>query len=149
MYLVNLGSTVSGWYAYAPLSQAVYPPRTGLAGWLRLIIWLALAGRNCPGWIAHFSSGRISPATTPGERCAIRRCEREEGFRACLEPVSDPSFDGARREGVKAAVPADEDGAPVLFTAGSMTLTRPDHPVLAVALACTCAFKFASFGQFA
>lgn len=42
MYLVNLGSTVSGWYAYAPLSQAVYPPHTGLAGWLRLIIWLAL-----------------------------------------------------------------------------------------------------------
>ncbi|MFY9928449.1 MAG: hypothetical protein WAK82_10630 [Streptosporangiaceae bacterium] len=43
-YLVNLGSPVSGWYAYAPLSQAVYPPHTGLAGWLRLIIWLALAG---------------------------------------------------------------------------------------------------------
>jgi hypothetical protein len=43
MYLVNLGSTVSGWYAYAPLSQSVYPPHTGLAGWLRLIIWLALA----------------------------------------------------------------------------------------------------------
>ena len=45
MYLVNLGSTVSGWgwYAYAPLSQAGYPPHTGLAGWLRLIIWLALA----------------------------------------------------------------------------------------------------------
>ena len=50
IYLVNLGSTVSGWYAYAPLSQAVYPPHTGLAGWLRLIIWLALAGlgRWCP-----------------------------------------------------------------------------------------------------
>ena len=46
MYLVNLGSTVSGWYAYAPLSQAVYPPHTGLAGWLRLIIWLALAARG-------------------------------------------------------------------------------------------------------
>jgi heme/copper-type cytochrome/quinol oxidase subunit 1 len=43
-YLINLGSTVSGWYAYAPLSQTVYPPHTGLAGWLRLIIWLALAG---------------------------------------------------------------------------------------------------------
>ena len=42
MYLVNLGSTVSGWYAYAPLSQSVYPPHAGLAGWLRLIIWLAL-----------------------------------------------------------------------------------------------------------
>jgi heme/copper-type cytochrome/quinol oxidase subunit 1 len=44
-YLVNLGNTVrSGWYAYAPLTQAVYPPRTGLAGWLRLIIWLVLIG---------------------------------------------------------------------------------------------------------
>jgi heme/copper-type cytochrome/quinol oxidase subunit 1 len=45
IYLVNLGNTASGgWYAYAPLSQAIYPPHTGLAGWLRLIIWLALAG---------------------------------------------------------------------------------------------------------
>jgi heme/copper-type cytochrome/quinol oxidase subunit 1 len=44
-YLVNLGNTVrAGWYAYAPLTQAVYPPRTGLAGWLRLIIWLVLIG---------------------------------------------------------------------------------------------------------
>jgi heme/copper-type cytochrome/quinol oxidase subunit 1 len=45
IYLVSLGSTVSfGWYAYAPLSQAAYPPHAGLAGWLRLIIWLALIG---------------------------------------------------------------------------------------------------------
>jgi heme/copper-type cytochrome/quinol oxidase subunit 1 len=47
IYLVSLGNTAGGgWYAYAPLShtQAVYPPRTGLAGWLRLIIWLALIG---------------------------------------------------------------------------------------------------------
>ena len=43
MYLVNLGSSVSGWYAYAPLSQAIYPPHAGLAGWLRLLVWLALA----------------------------------------------------------------------------------------------------------
>ena len=44
-YLVSLGNTVrGGWYAYAPLTQAVYPPRTGLAGWLRLIIWLVLIG---------------------------------------------------------------------------------------------------------
>jgi hypothetical protein len=42
-YLVTLGNTFrAGWYGYAPLTQAVYPPRTGLAGWLRLIIWLAL-----------------------------------------------------------------------------------------------------------
>jgi hypothetical protein len=45
-YLVNLGKTAGpgGWYAYAPLSRAVYPPRAGLAGWLRLLIWLALTG---------------------------------------------------------------------------------------------------------
>jgi hypothetical protein len=45
IYLVNLRNTVnSGWYAYAPLSQSVYPPHTELAGWLRFIIWLALIG---------------------------------------------------------------------------------------------------------
>jgi heme/copper-type cytochrome/quinol oxidase subunit 1 len=44
-YFVSLGNTVrAGWYAYAPLTQGVYPPRTGLAGWLRLIIWLVLIG---------------------------------------------------------------------------------------------------------
>jgi hypothetical protein len=42
-YLVNLGNGArAGWYAYSPLTQQAYPPRTGLAGWLRLIIWLAL-----------------------------------------------------------------------------------------------------------
>jgi hypothetical protein len=44
-YLVSLGNTIKGgWYAYAPLTQAVYPPRTGQPGWLRLIIWLVLIG---------------------------------------------------------------------------------------------------------
>ena len=43
IYLVNLGTTAFGWYAYAPLSLPAYP-RTGLPGWLRLIIWLALIG---------------------------------------------------------------------------------------------------------
>lgn len=43
-YLVNLGTASFGWYAYAPLSQADYLPHTGLSGWLRLIVWLALAG---------------------------------------------------------------------------------------------------------
>jgi hypothetical protein len=41
IYLVNLGNTF-GWYAFTPLSQVVSAPRTGLAGWLRLIIWLVL-----------------------------------------------------------------------------------------------------------
>ena len=40
IYLVNLGNF--GWYAYTPLSQAISPLRTGMAGWLRLIIWLLL-----------------------------------------------------------------------------------------------------------
>jgi heme/copper-type cytochrome/quinol oxidase subunit 1 len=45
IYLVNLGNTAaSGWYAYAPLSQESSPLHTGLAGWLRLIVWLVLIG---------------------------------------------------------------------------------------------------------
>jgi hypothetical protein len=44
-YLAGLGSgTVSGWYAYSPLTTTLRPPGTGLAAWLRLIIWLALIG---------------------------------------------------------------------------------------------------------
>jgi hypothetical protein len=43
IYLANRGNTgVFGWYGYAPLSQVVFPPRTGLHGWLRLLIWLVL-----------------------------------------------------------------------------------------------------------
>ena len=45
IYLTSPGNTTGfGWYAYAPPFQPAYPPRTGLAGWLRLIIWLALIG---------------------------------------------------------------------------------------------------------
>ncbi|WP_439333598.1 DUF6924 domain-containing protein [Trebonia kvetii] len=32
-----------------------------------------------------------------------------DGFRAYIEPVSDPAFDGLSWEAVKAAVPADDD----------------------------------------
>jgi heme/copper-type cytochrome/quinol oxidase subunit 1 len=43
IYLVNVGNMAGfGWYAYSPLNQAVSSPRTGPAGWLRLIIWLVL-----------------------------------------------------------------------------------------------------------
>ena len=43
IYLTSPGNATGfGWYAYAPLSQPVSPPRTGLAGCLRLIIWLAI-----------------------------------------------------------------------------------------------------------
>jgi len=42
-YLVSLGrGSAFGWYAYSPLTSAVYRPRTGLRAWLRLIIWLVL-----------------------------------------------------------------------------------------------------------
>ena len=45
-YLVSLGGSaaVSGWYAFSPLTTRLVPPGTGLSGWLRLIIWLALIG---------------------------------------------------------------------------------------------------------
>ena len=45
IYLTSLGSASGfGWDAYAPLAHSVAFPHTGLAGWLRLIIWLALIG---------------------------------------------------------------------------------------------------------
>lgn len=46
-YLMTLGGgtgTQFGWYAYSPLNTTVRPPGTGLATWLRLIIWLVLIG---------------------------------------------------------------------------------------------------------
>jgi hypothetical protein len=44
-YLVSLGGGPrSGWYAYSPLTSSLDAPGTGLPGWLRLIIWLALIG---------------------------------------------------------------------------------------------------------
>ena len=60
--------------------------------------------------------------------------ESEDGFRAYAEPVSDPAFDGATWEAVKAAVPANDHGASVLFVADSTALTAADHPVLVVDL---------------
>jgi hypothetical protein len=60
--------------------------------------------------------------------------ENTDGFRAHIVPVSDPAFDRATWETVKAAVPANDHGASVLFIADSTTLTSPDHPILAVSL---------------
>lgn len=62
------------------------------------------------------------------------RRENEDGFRAYIEPISDPEFDRASWEGVKAAVPANDHGASVLFVADSATFTSPDHPILVVYL---------------
>jgi hypothetical protein len=41
-YLVSIGQPEFGWVAYTPLSQTISSPHTGLAGWLRLLIWLLL-----------------------------------------------------------------------------------------------------------
>lgn len=60
--------------------------------------------------------------------------ENEDGFRAYIEPISDPAFAGATWEAVKAALPPDNRGAAVLFVADSVALTLPDHPVLVVDL---------------
>ncbi|HEU5391160.1 MAG TPA: hypothetical protein VFV73_35190 [Streptosporangiaceae bacterium] len=59
--------------------------------------------------------------------------KNEDGFRACAEPVSDPAFDGAGWETVKAAVPAGQ-GVSVLFIADGISLSSPDHPILVVDL---------------
>ena len=44
-YLASLGDGFRfGWYAYSPLTSRLVAPGTGLSGWLRLIIWLAMIG---------------------------------------------------------------------------------------------------------
>ena len=39
---VTTRNTFSGWVAYAPLSNTVNVPGSGLHPWVRLLIWLAL-----------------------------------------------------------------------------------------------------------
>lgn len=60
--------------------------------------------------------------------------ENEEGLRAYVVPVNDPSFDDAGWQIVKAAPPGNDNGAAVLFVADGMALTSPDHPILVVDL---------------
>lgn len=57
-----------------------------------------------------------------------------DGFRAEVEPVSDPQWAGATWEAVKAAAPVDDTGPSVLFIADSITFASPEHPVLVVDL---------------
>lgn len=57
-----------------------------------------------------------------------------EGFRAYVEPVSDPQWANATWESVKAAAPVDDTGPSVLFIADSITFASPEHPVLVVDL---------------
>jgi hypothetical protein len=44
-YLPNLGQHHPrvGWYGYAPLHAPLNAPSLGWPGWLRLVVWLALA----------------------------------------------------------------------------------------------------------
>jgi len=60
--------------------------------------------------------------------------ENEDGFRAYIETVSDPAFDGADSHGIQAAVPVSDSGASVLFIADSVALGSAQHPILVVAL---------------
>lgn len=63
--------------------------------------------------------------------------ENADGFRAYAQPVSDPAFDAAIWETVKAALPANSRGASVLFIADSVSLSSPDHPILVADLSDT------------
>jgi uncharacterized protein DUF6924 len=60
------------------------------------------------------------------------QAENSDGFRAYVQPVSDPAFDGATWQMVKASVPAEPRDASVLFIADTATLAEPDHPILVV-----------------
>jgi hypothetical protein len=60
--------------------------------------------------------------------------EYEVGFRAYIEPVEDTALDGAPWDKVRAAVPANDHGAAVLFIADSWALKSPDHPSMVVDL---------------
>jgi hypothetical protein len=60
--------------------------------------------------------------------------ENADGFRAYAEPVSNPAFEAASWETVRAAVPANRDGAAVLFVVDTVSLGSPDHPILVVGL---------------
>lgn len=58
--------------------------------------------------------------------------ENADGFRACIEPVSDPAFAGVAWEALKPALTTNDHGAAVLFVADSAAVTLPGHPVLVV-----------------
>jgi hypothetical protein len=57
-----------------------------------------------------------------------------DGFRANVEPVSDPEWAGVTWAAVKAASPVDEAGPTVLFIGDSITFASPQHPILVVDL---------------
>jgi hypothetical protein len=57
-----------------------------------------------------------------------------DGFRANVEPVSDPLWAAASWLAVKAAAPAGDAGSSVLFIADSVTFASPEHSVMVVDL---------------
>jgi hypothetical protein len=57
-----------------------------------------------------------------------------DGFRANVEPVSDPRWANATWVAVKAAAPAGDAGPSVLFIADSLTFASPEHSVMVVDL---------------
>jgi heme/copper-type cytochrome/quinol oxidase subunit 1 len=70
VYLAHLdtGATAFGWYAYAPLSSVRSTPNypnPGLAGWVRLIIWLALIAVWALVSVLVLRPGPRPPATEP------------------------------------------------------------------------------------
>jgi hypothetical protein len=69
-----------------------------------------------------------------GQVSGEAQAEYADGFRAYLQPVSDPAFEDATWQQVKEAVPAETRGVSVLFIADATTLTNPDHPILVVDL---------------
>jgi hypothetical protein len=57
-----------------------------------------------------------------------------DGFSANVEPVSDPEWDGASWETVKAAAPVGDEGPSVLFIVDSTTIASAEYPILVVDL---------------
>lgn len=62
------------------------------------------------------------------------RQENGDGFRAYFARVDDPAFANADWTAVKAAVPANQNHARVLFIADREALASPEHPFLVVDL---------------
>ena len=56
-----------------------------------------------------------------------------DGFLAGIDPVSDPRFDGASPEQIRAAI-IDQPGMVIFMIADETTLTTPGWPVLVLSL---------------
>jgi hypothetical protein len=64
-YLDSLGNTpFTGWTGYAPLNGSPLLVHTGLAGWLRLLIWLVLIGVWAVAATRVFRSAPEEPPAT-------------------------------------------------------------------------------------